>query len=180
MLIDRGNSSLLLIDMQERLLPAMDDAGRLLDNVLWLLNIAQRLSLPVTLSEQYPKGLGTTVAALRDLIPERDIVSKMHFSCVADGCLRGVSALDRPQVVVCGIEAHICVLQSAMDLQSSGKQVFVVADCVASRDPYNRSIALERMRQHGIVIVSREMVAFEWLGVSGTEEFREISRAYLR
>jgi nicotinamidase-related amidase len=180
MLIDRDRSALLLIDMQERLLPAMDDAERLLDNVVWMVRIAQRLSVPVVVSEQYPKGIGPTVRALRDLIPPHAIVPKMHFSCVADGCFRDVPELARPQVVMCGIESHICVLQSAMDLQSSGKQVFVVADCVASRDPFNRSIALERMRQHGVVVVSREMVAFEWLGAAGSDEFREISRTFLR
>lgn len=180
MLIDRHGSSLLLIDMQERLLPAMDDAGRLLDNVVWLVRIAQRLSVPVTISEQNPKGLGATVQALRDLVPARSIVAKMNFSCVTDGCLEPVADLQRPQVVICGVETHICVLQSAMDLQSSGKQVFVVADCVASRDPFNRAVALERMRQHGVVVVSREMVAFEWLGAAGSDEFREISRTFLR
>ncbi|MBU0601198.1 MAG: hydrolase [Gammaproteobacteria bacterium] len=180
MLIDRQRSSLLLIDMQERLLPAMDDADRLLDNVVWMVKIAQRLSVPVMVSEQYPKGLGPTVPELRALIPESAIVPKMHFSCVADGCLKAAFADERPQVIVCGIESHICVLQTSMDLQSSGKQVYVVADCVASRDPSNRGLALERMRQHGVVIVSREMVAFEWLGAAGSDEFREISRTYLR
>ncbi|MCR6666771.1 MULTISPECIES: hydrolase [Methyloversatilis] len=180
MLIDRQRSSLLLIDMQERLLPAMDDADRLLDNVVWMVKIAQRLSVPVLVSEQYPKGLGPTVQTLRDLIPAESIVPKMHFSCVSDGCLKPLLDESRPQVIVCGIESHICVLQTSMDLQSSGRQVFVVADCVASRDPSNRGLALERLRQHGVVIVSREMVAFEWLGAAGSEEFREISRTYLR
>ncbi|WP_306478100.1 hydrolase [Methyloversatilis sp.] len=180
MLIDRHGSSLLLIDMQERLLPAMDDAGRLLDNVVWMARIAQRLSVPVSICEQNPKGLGATVQALRDLVPAQSIVPKMHFSCVTDGCLDTMAGLQRPQVVICGIEAHICVLQSALALQSSGKQVFVAADCVASRDPSNRQVALDRMRQHGVIVVSREMVAFEWLGAAGSDEFREISRTFLR
>jgi nicotinamidase-related amidase len=180
MLIDRNRSSLLLIDMQERLLPAMDDAQRLIDNAVWMVRIAQRLGVPVLVSEQYPKGLGPTVSELRELIPAGNIVSKMHFSCVADGCLKPLLDASRPQVVMLGVEAHICVLQTAMDLQSSGRQVFVAADCVASRDPANRGLALERLRQHGVVVVSREMVAFEWLGAAGSEEFREISRTYLR
>ena len=180
MLIDRQRSSLLLIDMQERLLPAMDDADRLLDNVVWMVKIAQRLSVPVLVSEQYPKGLGPTVQTLRDLIPAGSIMPKMHFSCVADGCLKPLLDPERPQVIVCGIESHICVMQTSLDLQASGRQVFVVADCVASRDPSNRGLALERLRQQGVIVVSREMVAFEWLGAAGSEEFREISRTYLR
>lgn len=180
MLIDRPRSSLLLIDMQERLLPAMDDAERLLDNVIWMVKIAQRLMVPVVATEQNPRGLGSTVDPLRALIPPEAIVPKMHFSCVADGCLKPVLDVERPHVVVCGIESHICVLQSAMDLQSDGRQVFVVADCIASRDPANRMLALERLRAHGVIVVSREMVAFEWLRAAGTDEFREVSRNFLR
>ena len=174
MLIDRHRSSLLLIDMQERLLPAMDDADRLLDNVVWMVKIAQRLSVPVLVSEQYPKGLGPTVQTLRDLIPAEFIVPKMHFSCVADGCLKPLLDADRPQVIVCGIESHICVMQTSLDLQASGRQVFVVADCVASRDPSNRGLALERLRQQGVIVVSREMVAFEWLRSCEHPAFKDL------
>jgi nicotinamidase-related amidase len=180
MLLDREHSSLLVIDVQERLLPAIHDWQRLLDNQIWLVRVAQRLGVPVLASEQYPRGLGPTHGALRQLLHEGVIADKLHFSCVAADCLDGLNGVDRRQTVVCGIEAHVCVLQTALELRWQGKEVFVVADAVGSRDPHNRDLALARMRQHGIEIVSREMVAFEWLKRAGTDEFRQISREFLR
>jgi nicotinamidase-related amidase len=88
--------------------------------------------------------------------------------------------MERPQVVVCGIEAHVCVLQTVLELAAAGKQVFVVAEAIGSRDPEHKDLALERMRAQGITIVCREMVAFEWLHQAGTDKFREISLNFLR
>lgn len=180
MLLDRDNSSLLVVDVQERLLPAIHDWQRLLDNVIWLVRVAQRLGVPVLASEQYPKGLGATHPELRALFAEEAIAEKLHFSCVADACLDGLPGADRRQIVVCGTEAHVCVLQTSLDLRRQGKDVFVVADAVASRDPQNRDLALARMRDHGIQVVSREMVAFEWLARAGTDEFRRVNAEFLR
>jgi nicotinamidase-related amidase len=180
MLLDRENSSLLVIDMQERLLPAIEDWQRILDNVMWLVRVAQLLKVPVLASEQYPKGLGHTHADLRTLLPAGGIADKAHFSCVAADCLDGMSGSERRQIVICGVEAHVCVLQTALELRWQGKEVFVVADAVGSRNLADRDLALARMRGHGIEIVSREMVAFEWLRRAGTAEFRQISSEFLR
>jgi nicotinamidase-related amidase len=113
-------------------------------------------------------------------VPDEAIVEKVHFSCVAEGCLFDLPAYAREQMIVAGTEAHVCVLQTCMGLLTEGKQVYVVADAVGSRDPENADLALERLRQNGAQIVSREMVAFEWLQRAGTDVFRRVSRAYIR
>ena len=180
MLIERERSSLLVIDIQERLLPHIHEGQAVLDNAVWLVKLAQRLGVPVMVSEQYPKGIGHTVAVLRGLTLPEAVAEKLHFSCVAAKCLDGLSGSERPQVVVAGTESHVCVLQTVLDLRAQGKEVFVVAEAVGSRKPSDKELALARMRSHGIHIVSREMVAFEWLKRAGTDEFREISREFLK
>jgi nicotinamidase-related amidase len=180
MLLDAQRSALLIVDLQQRLLPAIRDGERVLKNCLWLIRLAQRLQVPVVASEQYPKGLGPSVLPIRELLPPEAFIGKTHFSCVAEGCLQPSPAYAREQWVVAGTEAHVCVLQTVIDLQAASKRVFVVADAIGSRDPANRELAIERMRQHGVEIVSREMVAFEWLARAGTDLFREINRELIR
>lgn len=181
MLMRVETSCLLVVDFQERLMPAIHDADRTVANGAELIQIAQRLEVPVLASEQYPKGLGHTVSAIRDLLPAEAFMEKMHFSCAADrNCMRRIDALGRVQIVIIGAEAHVCVLQTALDLRAVGKEVYLVADAVSSRSPRDVELALERMRTEGVQVVSREMVVFEWLHQSGTERFREISREFLR
>ncbi len=180
MLIERDKSVLLVVDIQERLLPHIHEGQAVLDNAVWLVQVAQRLGVPVMLSEQYPKGIGPTVAVLQGLTSPECIGEKLHFSCVAAKCLERLPGADRPQVVVAGTESHVCVLQTVLDLRGQGKEVFVVADAIGSRKPSDKELALARMRSHGIHIVSREMVAFEWLKQAGTDEFRAISREFLK
>lgn len=180
MLIERERSSLLVIDIQERLLPHIHEGETVLANAVWLVKLAQRLGVPAMFSEQYPKGIGHTVAVLRGLTFPEAVAEKLHFSCVAAKCLDGLAGSERPQVVVAGTESHVCVLQTVLDLRAQGKEVFVVAEAVGSRKPSDKALAIERMRAHGIHIVSREMVAFEWLKQAGTDEFREISREFLK
>ena len=131
MRLARDSSALLIVDLQERLLPHIHDAGIVLEHAQWLLGVARRLGVPVIASEQYPSGLGATAPALRALLEPREIVEKVHFSCVAEGCLQPHPAWERQQVVICGTEAHVCVLQTALGLLDAGKTVFVVADAVA-------------------------------------------------
>jgi nicotinamidase-related amidase len=169
-----------VIDIQERLLPHIHEGQAVLDNAVWLIKVAQRLGVPVMISEQYPKGIGPTVPVLAGLTFPENVAEKLHFSCVAARCLDRLSGSERPQVVVAGTESHVCVLQTVLDLRGQGKEVFVVAEAVGSRRPSDKALALERMRAHGAEIVSREMVAFEWLGQAGTDEFRAISREFLR
>jgi nicotinamidase-related amidase len=180
MLMTAENSALLVVDVQDRLLPHIHGWQVLLDNVIWLVRVAQRIGVPVMATEQYPKGLGHTNGDLVKLFPEGAVAEKSHFSCVGAQCLPGLPGSDRPQVVVCGIESHVCVLQTVIELRGQGRDVFVVADAVGSRDPENRALALERMRCHGIEVVTREMVAFEWLRQAGTPLFKEVSTEFLR
>lgn len=180
MLMDRENSVLLVVDVQERLLPHIHEWQRTLDNAVWLVRLAQRLGVPVLACEQYSKGVGRTHADLRALIPSAAIAEKLHFSGVAARCLEGLPGSERRQWVIAGIESHVCVMQTTLDLRWQGKEVFVVADAVSSRSPTDKELALARMRSHGVEIVSREMVAFEWLRQGGTDLFREVNSAFLR
>jgi nicotinamidase-related amidase len=179
-LIRVDQSALLVVDLQERLLPHIHDWQRVLGHVDWLVQVAQRLDVPVAATEQYPKGIGPTHPLVAARLPAGSVGAKMHFSCVAGNCLPGLPGMNRPQVVVCGTEAHVCVLQTVLELAAAGKQVFVVEEAVGSRDPRHKELALARMRAHGIQIVCREMVAFEWLHVAGTDQFRDISKNFLK
>jgi nicotinamidase-related amidase len=180
MLMKADDSTLLVVDMQGKLLTLVDDWQRILDNVMWLTRVAQKIGVPVMATEQYPQGLGQTQPDLLALFPSGSVAEKNHFSCVAANCLHGLPGAERRQVVVCGIESHVCVMQTALDLRWAGKDVFVVADAVSSRNPDDKHFALERMRHHGIEIVTREMACFEWLHQAGTDLFRDISRNFLR
>jgi len=181
MLIRAKDSCLLLIDVQEKLISSIAHHERLVANCRWLLQIAQRLQIATLGSEQYTKGLGHTVAPLRELIPDADWMEKVHFSCASDPtCVDRIQQLPQKQMVLIGIEAHVCVLQTAMELQSQGKEVFVVADAVSSRHELDLQIALRRMQAANIQIVTKEMVVFEWLHRAATPEFKEISKEFLR
>jgi nicotinamidase-related amidase len=179
MLLDRGKASLLLIDMQERLLPAMADPAAVESRSLILLKAARTLDIPVTVSEQYPKGLGHTVARLKAEIGNAPVFEKLAFSCWRDPAIKkhmiGYHEKGRPLVILAGIEAHVCVMQTAADLAAAGFGVFAVADAMASRAPSSHALALERMRENGIAIVNTEMVVFELLGRAGTAEFKSLS-----
>ena len=181
MLMQLERSIVLVVDFQERLMPAIHQADAVIANAIDLVRIAQRLEVPVLASEQYPQGLGPTVAALRDRLPADAFATKTHFSCTAEReCMQRIDALGRDQIVLVGVEAHVCVLQTALGLQATGKEVYLVADAVSSRSPRDLELALARMRAEGVRIVSREMVIFEWLQRAGTDRFRAISREFLR
>ena len=178
MLLDYRLAALLLVDLQEKLVPAMHEPATVLANSMVLMAAATKLSVPITITEQYPQGLGPTIPEIADGVRGRDVtVAKMTFSAAAEPAV--VSRLRqsrRVQIVIAGIEAHVCVMQTAIGLQQAGYQVFVAADATTSRQRRNADLALERLRQNGVSIVSTEMVVFEWLGRAGTDEFREISR----
>lgn len=181
MLMRAEMSCLLVVDFQERLMPAVHQSDQVVANGVWLIRIAQRLRVPILASEQYPKGLGHTVAAIRELLPADAFMEKTHFSCAAElECMRRIDLLGRDQVILVGAEAHVCVLQTALDLKMAGKEVYLVADGVSSRSPRDVDLALVRMRAEGVRVVGREMVAFEWLHQAGTGHFRDISREFLR
>ena len=180
MLLDAQRSLLLAIDLQEKMLPAVADHDELLRNCDWMVRVAQQIGVPVAAIEQYPDGLGRLAPAIRALLPPGATAVKTRFSSVSAKCLGDLPGSDRAQVVIVGVESHVCVLQTALDLYHEGKEVYVVADCVGSRRALDRDLALARMRQEGVRIVSREMVAFEWLGEANTPLFRTVSREFLK
>ncbi|WP_310451032.1 isochorismatase family protein [Sulfuritalea sp.] len=180
MLIDARNSALLVVDVQGRLVPAIAGWQALLDQVIWLIRVARRMEIPVLACEQYPQGLGPTHPAVAAELPTGCIAGKLHFSAVAGACHGFEQAGGPGQLVVCGMESHVCVMQTVMDLLAGGRQVFVVEEAVGSRRDSDKALALARMREAGASIVSREMVAFEWLRKADSNLFREISRNFLR
>ena len=179
MLLSAAASQLLVIDVQERLLPAMAEGERAVTNICKLALAAQRLGIPVSASEQYPSGIGPTVAPIRAALgEERRVFPKLTFSCARDEAMAGhlaqVRAQGRGQLVICGIEAHVCVLQSAFDLVEAGYAVAVVADAVASRQAASRELALLRLAPAGVSVVNTEMVLFEWVERAGTTAFKDV------
>lgn len=173
--LKRENSALAIIDIQERLLPAVFEHERVLHAAGQLARGAALFNLTVIVTEQYRKGLGPTVAELASAITGFAPIEKLAFSaCGAAGFLAELRTKRLSQVLVCGIEAHVCVLQTCLDLLAEGLGVFVVADAISSRTPDNYHLAVERLRQAGAVIVSTEMALFELAGQAGTEEFKKL------
>ena len=175
-LVSRHDSRLLIVDVQEKLLPRIHAAERMVTTCRRLIQGAKILGVPVFATEQYPSGLGPTTPALAELLP--DLPSKLRFSCaeVLNWGPAAEQADQKFQIVVAGIEAHVCVLQTVLDLLSMGYQVFVPADAVSSRKEFDWKIALERMANSGAVITTSESVLFEWCEVAGTPEFKQISQ----
>jgi nicotinamidase-related amidase len=175
MLIKPEESCLIVIDMQERLVPAMQSPARTIKNAGILISAAKRLEVPVLITEQYPKGLGHTVNDLSEISNGIPIIEKLHFSCMKDdGFSQKFKNLNCRQAIIAGMEAHICVLQTAVQLMEEGFEVFVVTDATSSRSLDSEKACLDRLSANGAGIVTTEMVVFEWLGQAGTEAFKEL------
>jgi nicotinamidase-related amidase len=170
---------LVVVDVQERLFNAMDAERRddMVANVKILASAARRLDVPVLVTEQYPKGLGRTLPELRALLGDTPPFEKTAFSCAgADGFMDRVRGLGADHVILTGIEAHVCVLLTALDLLTRGLRVSVVADAVCSRRPANLEIGLDQARQAGAVVTATETVVFQLLGSADSDAFRELSK----
>jgi nicotinamidase-related amidase len=181
--VPSDRTALLLVDVQTKLSAVMPPAAMAAceRNILILIELARRLHWPVVWSEQYPKGLGPTIPALLDAMTTPDLqivrIEKLDFSCTDDPGFRAAHAtLARPSYVVVGMEAHVCVWQTARGLRGLGNQVFVPADAVISRDPANHRIGLDLAARAGAVVTSTEVVVFDALGRAGSEDFRALSR----
>jgi len=174
--LDRKNATLLVVDVQERLIPVMWNFAPVEKYARAAIQAARELGLPVIGTEQYPKGLGPTIASLRELLPSAPL-AKMHFSCGADPAFtKALAATGRKQVIVVGMETHVCVYQTVRDLLAQGYDVRVCADAVTSRFEEHRRVALEQMRGDGAVITSAETAIFDLLHEAGTAEFRKVSQ----
>ena len=170
MLIEKDKSSLLIIDVQEKLVSAMPKPHKFIDNIIKLQKAANILQVPITLTEQYPKGLGRTIDKIRENT-KNAAVEKTDFSIAID------STKIVNNMIICGIEAHVCVLQTAIESADNDMKVYVVQDAVSSRYEKDYLMALSRLDKHPkIQIVSCEMVLFEWLRSSDHPEFKTISQ----
>ncbi|PKL87725.1 MAG: hydrolase [Ignavibacteriae bacterium HGW-Ignavibacteriae-2] len=175
-ILRREDTALLLIDIQEKILPVIFENERVVENALKLIMGFNVMRLPVYFTEQYPKGLGNTNAELLKELNGSAIL-KMSFSCSGAGDLfEELIKNDIKQVVVCGIESHVCVQQTVLDLLSNGFQVNVAADAVSSRKKFDYETALNRMNKNGAEITTTESVLFELLNICGTEEFKSVSK----
>ena len=175
MLIRAKDSVLIVIDVQERLVPAMQAPARTLNNTKLLLTAARENDVPVILTEQYPKGLGHTVTEIRKAAGDSLVVPKMHFSCMEDAAFSDAfRKTARRQAILVGMEAHICVVQTAASLIEEGYEVFVVSDATASRTLESEKACLARLTASAANVVTTEMVVFEWLGQAGTPAFKRI------
>lgn len=178
MLIEAERSRLVLVDLQARLFPAMTESPPgLLLRLKLLVRAARLLAIPVVATRQYPQGLGPLLPELAEVLPD-DVyrADKMSFSCCADADIAPVFEDHRDQILIAGIETHVCVLQTAFDLVSCGKTPYVLADGCASRDPTHHAQALERLGREGVRIASIESTVFEWLRGADHVRFRELAR----
>ncbi len=173
-LMSADDTALLVIDVQEKLIRLIPDHARLVWNLRRLIDGAKLLNVPVLATEQYPQGLGPTtpeLAAKLGVMP-----GKLSFSCV--GCsetVQQLTELARPKVLLVGIEAHVCVMQTALDLLSAGYRVYLAVDAIGARHEIDYTTALRRLEAQGASLVTTEMALFEWCRVAGTSQFKQLS-----
>lgn len=167
----------LVIDMQERLFPHIHQHELLEKNTEILISGLRILEVPILVTEQYRKGLGLTIPSIQKALTEFNAVEKMAFSCCDNNdFISSLKILNRKNIIISGIETHVCVLQTVVDLIEQGYQPVVIEDCVSSRKENDKLIAIERMRQAGAIISTYESVLFELARISGTEKFKAISK----
>lgn len=171
------NTCLIIIDIQEKLLPVMAEPERVVKNTGILIHIAKALDIPILWCQQVPKAIGPTADELVSLLEGVEPIEKSTFSCCGEkNFLVKLEQIKPEAVIVCGIESHVCVFQTAAELLQKGLDVHIVADATSSRTPENKIIGLSRMRQEGAVITSTEMCLFELLKDSKHPRFRQLSK----
>ena len=169
------DTALLLVDIQEKLSPTMHAREEFIANVQRLVRGARALGVPIVWAEQNPKGLGPTVAEVAELLRDLTPISKFSFSCGAsEPCMQGLRRIGRTHVLIAGIEAHVCVYQTALELLEKGYHVEVVADACSSRTLQNKQIGLDKIRDAGAAITSVETALFELLKVAEGPVFKQI------
>lgn len=169
------NVQMLMVDIQERLLPSIDRNETVLRNARVLCAAAKELKIPVKITEQYPKGIGPTVAGLREVTADSPVFEKKHFSCCeAPGFDAFFFATDRPITVLFGIETHICILSTLLDMRERDLPVILAADACGSRNPLHASLALDQARSAGALVLPVESIVYRILGCAGTPEFKAL------
>jgi nicotinamidase-related amidase len=175
-LLERDESLLCIVDIQEKLAARMAEKESVIERARMLTLAARRLGIPIIVTEQYPRGLGPTVMELTIALEDAYApIEKICFGCGADPAFMDqLKGRKRKQVVLCGMETHVCILQTCLDLLDRGYKTQVVADATCSRYPAHKEIGLGQMRQMGGVVTCAESVVFQWLGKAGTEEFKDL------
>jgi len=177
MRILKENTIGLVIDIQERLVPVMEDNDQLVENCSKLIQGLHILGVPLLVTQQYTKGLGDTITEIKTMIPDFDFIEKKSFSCLDEPAFAEKLALSGAKnVIICGIESHVCVLQTAIDLEDAGYTPVVIMDCISSRSFDNLDLAAERFRYEGIMMTSLESILFELTRSAGASEFKDISK----
>lgn len=175
--LNRNDTTLLIIDIQEKLARVMEERQRVIENTLHLVELAKLTDIPILITEQYPKGLGQTVSEIGDAVRGVTTLEKITFSCCGEeGFIHSLKDTGRMKVVVVGMETHVCVLQTVLDLLKAGFNVHVVSDAVTSRKVDDKITALQFLRDAGAVITCTETVLFQVLERAGTDEFKTISK----
>lgn len=177
MRITKENTIGLIIDIQERLVPAMFEKEDLIKSCSTLIEGLLALNVPLMVTQQYTRGLGETVEEIKKLVSDFNYIEKRDFSCCDEpAVMEKLESLSAKNIIICGIEAHVCVLQTAVDLKAAGYNPVVVMDCVSSRMPQSIEMAKERFRHEGILMTSYESVLFELTRSSAAPEFKAISK----
>jgi nicotinamidase-related amidase len=175
--LDAAQCALLVIDIQEKLLPAVLEPAELVRNSRLLIRLAGILEIPVLLTTQYARGLGATVQEIAELLPQEHAIDKLTFGCFGDEAfgaeLRDLQGV-KTTLLLCGMESHICVMQTALGALENGYMVHVASDAVSARTDWNRRLGLDRMERAGCVISSTEMMMYELLRRSGTAQFKQM------
>jgi len=175
--LDKENTVLLIVDIQDKLAAVMTEKEKVIMNNLHLIELAKMLHMPVMVTEQYPKGLGTTVPDIREALPSYRPVEKMTFDCCGQPMfLEELKEHKKSSVILTGMETHICVLQTCIGLLKNGINVHVVQDAICSRSKENWAAGIEFMREAGAIITCTETVLFQLLKVAGTDAFKVISK----
>lgn len=175
-LCSKDDTRLLIVDMQEKFVPVIDEIDRVTTNCVKLLEGAKLLGIPISATEQYPKGLGVTIPEIAEHL--ESVPEKLEFSCLnsLDWAAPDADNEGRSRVIVAGIETHVCIQQTTLDLLAMGFRVYIPADAVSSRKPFDREVALQRMADSGAVISTTESLLFELCQTAEAAEFKEISR----
>ena len=177
MRIKKENSIAVVIDVQRKLYPFISDNEKLTGNIVRLIKGIKALDIGIIVTVQYLKGLGDTIEQVKEALGNFIHIEKSSFSCCGDPeFMKKLKASGKKNVILCGIESHVCVLQTALDLIANGFQPVLIEDCVSSRNLNDKKIAVDRMRQEGAIISTYESILFELLEISGTETFKEISK----
>lgn len=174
--LNREDTLLLIIDIQERLAPAVRKEREVIENNRILIETANTFNMPVVVTEQYPKGLGATVEEIKEKLQDARIFEKVSFTACTGEVMEAIEGYGRKKIIITGMETHVCVLQTARDLLDRGYQVFLVVDGVSSRTKENYKNSLELMRDMGALISNTETIVFDLLKKAGTAEFKALSK----